>query len=147
MKKRLSTTHIVIHNLATSPSMNWGWRDVDREHRSRGWLAGGYHFVICRDGTIDVGRPLDTWGAHCPAVNGKSVAIAMSGGIAQDASGKPLPKVPQDNFTPAQHNALRMLVPLLQRIFPVAVVAGHGELQPDKPHCPGFDFRKVLGTT
>lgn len=156
MRNRLSTDFIVIHNLATSPSMDWGWTEVDRYHRSKGWRMGGYHFVIARNGDLQTGRPLDVFGAHVAGLNDRSIGIALSGGIAerpatphdsaaaQERGWVPLPNRPENNFTPEQFNTLETVLFDMRGKFPAAKIVGYGDLDEGKPHCPGFDLKKFL---
>ena len=48
---RKATDYIVIHCSATRPSQDIDAKEIDRWHRSRGWLKIGYHKVLKRDGT------------------------------------------------------------------------------------------------
>lgn len=156
MKPRVTTKYIVVHNLATSPSMDWGWAEVDRDHRSRGWLMGGYHYVIKRDGDLQTGRPIEVPGAHCRGHNVHSVAVALSGGIAERKATKadpqvardrgwvPQPDKPENNFTDQQFNTLAATLFHLRSLYPEAQIVGHGELDAGKPHCPGFNLAGFL---
>lgn len=144
MKKRTHTKYIVVHCAATSPSQDIGYKDIDRWHRARGWLSGGYHIVIRRDGIGEPGRPMDVPGAHVEGHNHHSIGICLAGGIAEDANGKPLPDVPEDNFTPAQLDTLGRILQGAKRLYPEAQIVGHGDLDPRKPHCPGFDLKAFL---
>jgi hypothetical protein len=79
MNPRTKTDTIVIHCAATKPSMNIGAEEIKKWHvDERGWSDIGYHFVITRDGTKELGRGLDLSGAHAKAVNGTSVLPDLS---------------------------------------------------------------------
>ena len=58
-KKRPNTKFLVVHCSATQPKASFTWKTIDQMHRQQGWLGIGYHFVICTDGTIQQGRPLE----------------------------------------------------------------------------------------
>ena len=58
MSKRKKTNYIIVHSTNTKPNEDLSARDIDERHRKRGLLKIGYHFVIKRDGTIELGRPL-----------------------------------------------------------------------------------------
>ena len=47
--------------------------------RERGFSAIGYHFVITKDGSVKVGRPLERVGAHCYRFNHFSIGICLTG--------------------------------------------------------------------
>ena len=48
---------IVVHCSATRPSQDFDVNDIRRMHLQRGFFDVGYHFVIKRDGTVEVHRP------------------------------------------------------------------------------------------
>lgn len=101
----------------------------------RGWSDIGYHYVIRRNGRIELGRDLGDVGAHVRGYNSVSVGICLVGGI--DETGEP-----EDNFTPSQKQAMDSLVAVLGRIYgPLIEVAGHCDLDPNKD-CPCFDVKK-----
>ena len=72
-------------------------------------------------------------GAHCKNHNSHSIGICYVGGLAADG------KTPKDTRTEAQKRALRMIIETLHKRYPKALIAGHSDLDPKKPHCPGFD--------
>ena len=110
--------------------------DLDRYHRSLGWIGCGYHYVIPTDGTIEPGRPEEMVGAHCRGHNRHAMGICYIGGLAVDG------KTPQDTRTEAQKIALWRLLSDLHIRYPAALIVGHSDLDPRKPHCPGFNVVK-----
>ena len=48
---------IIVHCSANRAGSAIGMADIDRYHRSLGWIGCGYHYVIPADGTIEHGRP------------------------------------------------------------------------------------------
>lgn len=145
MKKRSSTDYIVIHCSATPPSMDIGVEEIRRWHtEERGWADIGYHYVIRRDGSIEIGRrsseeiPYE-WdsaqGAHVSGWNHRSVGICVVGGV--DAEGNP-----EANFTDNQWIALGVLVQALEMKYPNAEVLGHRDFPGVAKACPSFDVRE-----
>jgi N-acetylmuramoyl-L-alanine amidase len=134
---RKTTDFIVVHCAATKPSMDIGVREIDRWHRARGWLMVGYHFVIKRDGTVEIGRKLNQSGAHAKGYNDKSIGICLVGGVTEDDA-----SVPENNFTPEQFDALHVLVENTLLAFPDAKVIGHNEIS--SKACPSFDVQAWL---
>jgi N-acetylmuramoyl-L-alanine amidase len=130
--KRTRTDYIVVHCSATSPNWDGGRDEIDRWHRERGWKGIGYHFVIRRNGTLEVGRAVDDFGAHVQGHNINSVGICMVGGI--DCNGDP-----EDNFTEAQWAMLTSLVIGLHLRYPIARVQGHRDFFGVTKACPSFD--------
>ena len=149
MKTRTRTDFIIVHNAATSPSMDIGVKDIDRWHRQRGFAMVGYHFVIRRDGTVEEGRDVNVPGAHVQGHNSNSIGICLAGGIAEEKANtaqgfRALPNRPQNNFTPAQFASLSRLLKTLKTRYPLAKIRGHSDFASHKPHCPGFPLAAWL---
>lgn len=74
-------TDIVIHCADTPKGKHFDIKDIRKWHvEERGWSDVGYHYVILLDGTIELGRPLETPGAHVKNHNSKSIGICYIGG-------------------------------------------------------------------
>ena len=126
-------THIIVHCSANKAGSALRMADIDRIHRTQnGWNGCGYHYVIPTDGTIECGRPEQLPGAHCRGHNRHSIGVCYIGGLAPDGH------TPADTRTPAQRRALALLIRQLRTRYPTARVVGHCDLDPRKPHCPGF---------
>lgn len=126
---------IVIHCSATSPDMNWTAEDIRLEHLRRGFDDIGYHYVVCRDGTRETGRPEWMPGAHAYGYNRNSLGICLSGGVDERTK-----KKAQNNFTVFQFDELRFnLLPELTERYPAAEIVGHRDLPGVKKACPSFD--------
>ena len=125
-------TLIIVHCSANKAGSTLRMADIDRYHRSLGWKGCGYHYVIPTDGTIERGRLEEQVGAHCKNHNRHSIGVAYIGGLAGDG------KTPCDTRTEAQKRALRSLLQDLHKRYPRALIVGHCDLDPHKPHCPGF---------
>ncbi len=128
-------TMIVIHCSAVRPEQKSGVREIDQWHRERGWTGIGYHYVVRRDGKVEMGRPIEKIGAHCKDHNRHSIGVCYEGGL--DSYGRAA-----DTRTPKQKVALRLLVEQLKHCFPKAVVVGHRDLDPLKA-CPCFDVSEL----
>lgn len=110
-------------------------KKINEWHHDRGFQNGiGYHYVVRRDGSIELGRPLEMIGAHVVGHNRHSIGICYEGGLnsfGEDA----------DTRTPEQKVTLRKLLEELHRKFPKALIVGHRDLNPGK-RCPCFDVVK-----
>ena len=124
-------TLIIVHCSANKAGSALRMADIDRYHRSLGWLGCGYHYVIPTDGTIEAGRPEEMVGAHCQNHNKHSIGVCYIGGLSADGS-------PMDTRTEAQRAALRSLLTDLRQRYPKALIVGHRDLNPHKA-CPCFD--------
>ena len=122
-------TLIVIHCSAVRPDQTSSAAQIDTWHRQRGFHLGiGYHYVVRRNGQIELGRPEFLIGAHCVNHNAHSIGVCYEGGL--NARGQP-----EDTRTPEQKSALRALLKDLHRRYPQALIVGHHDLNPHKA-CP-----------
>lgn len=90
----------------------------------------GYHYVIRRDGNIEVGRPADMIGAHTSGQNSYSLGICYEGGL--NETGKAA-----DTRTPEQKATLLALLKHHKTLYPNATIHGHNEFA--RKACPCFD--------
>ena len=128
-------TLIVIHCSAVRPGQRSSAKKINDWHHDRGFQNGiGYHYVVRRDGSIELGRPLEMIGAHVVGHNRHSIGICYEGGL--NSFGKD-----DDTRTPEQKVTLRKLLEELHRKFPKALIVGHRDLNPGK-RCPCFDVVK-----
>ena len=134
-------TDIIVHCAFTKPregqSPRIGVAEIRRWHtdpkpKGRGWSDIGYHYVIKRDGTLQLGRPLERAGAHVRGQNKHSVGICLVGGM-DKRTGKAV-----NDYTDAQWQTLRMVVGGLLTQFPDSKVTGHNNWTNAKS-CPNFD--------
>lgn len=136
---------IIIHCTATRPEWN---RHLATEEKvshvrdwhvkDRGWSDIGYHYLIDRDGTVAVGRPIERVGAHVAGHNTGSIGVALFGGHGSSETDNFA-----DHFTPQQENALRELLDELRVKFPsIKTISGHNEYAAKA--CPGFDVAAWL---
>ena len=137
MEPRNITDYIVIHCAATKASMDIGLTEIRRWHvQDNGWRDVGYHYIIRRNGEVELGRSIRDTGAHAAGYNHKSVSVCMVGGMAEDNSA-------ENNFTAQQWTSLLAKVKELEVDFPNAKVIGHNEIS--EKECPSFDVQKWKG--
>ena len=132
---------IVLHCSATIEGKDYTVSDIRNWHLGRGYKDIGYHYVIYRDGTINIGRSINIAGAHTSGHNANSIGICYIGGVAKDE------KTPKDTRTPEQRFALLRLVKCMMKHFeiPIEKVKGHYEYAAKA--CPSFnmeEFKKDL---
>ena len=120
---------VILHCSAVKPDQESSAAQIDTWHRNRGWKLGiGYHYVVRRNGEIELGRPEYMVGAHCLNHNTHSIGVCYEGGL--DARGQPA-----DTRTAEQKASLRRLLEDLHRRYPRALIVGHHDLDPKKA-CP-----------
>lgn len=132
---------IIIHCTATPEGKDYTVADIRRWHvQGNGWRDIGYHYVIYRDGTIHLGRPLEQVGAHATGHNADSIGIVYVGGCAADG------RTAKDTRTPAQKEALATLCKILKDTLGIREIHGHSEYAAKA--CPSFDvqaWRREVG--
>lgn len=121
---RTVTKHIV----HCSDSEAGDVKAIRQWHLARGFRDVGYHFVIRRDGEVEVGRTLDEVGAHCEGHNADSVGTCLVG---------------KHEFLPCQFAALKRVHGMLAGMFPGIAFHGHREFNPQKT-CPNFGVEEHL---
>lgn len=135
---------IIIHCSATREDKEYSIDDIKRAHLARGFADVGYHYVVNRDGSVDIGRTPERIGAHCKGHNSISIGVCYVGGL--DAEGKP-----KDTRTDEQKQALVDLLTRLKSEYPGVTILGHRDTSPDTNNngkvdkwewlktCPCFD--------
>lgn len=104
---RPSIQWLTIHCSATHAGQDIDAAEIRRWHQAKGWQDIGYHWVIKRDGTLEIGRPAEQTGAHVYGHNPGNLGICLIGGCDKQLQ-------PQDNFTLAQRKTLFTLIAELQ---------------------------------
>lgn len=137
MTTRKETKLIIVHCSATPPGMNIGRKEINEWHLNKGWSGIGYHYVIRRDGSVELGRDIEEIGAHAEGYNSVSVGVCLVGGVNDK-------KIPEANYTEAQWKTLVTLLKKLKKKYPSARIIGHNEVA--KKACPSFNVQKWLST-
>ena len=132
---------IIVHCSATTPEQDIGVEEIRKWHIDRGWSDVGYHFVICRDGGVEQGRPIERAGAHAKGWNKDSVGICLVGGVVKNDDHTLRPDA---NFTLEQYNSLGGLVEMLLDTYGEMEIMGHREVPGAHKDCPCFDVRSLL---
>lgn len=133
-------TDIVVHGAWTRPDQDIGVEEIRAWHLDRGFEDIGYHYVIRRDGTVEIGRSLEFLGAHVKGHNSESVGICLAGG-------KPKGDVDIDgswdfNYSEEQLKALTGVIAALILQWPsIQNIKGHRDYPGVTKDCPGFDVQ------
>jgi N-acetyl-anhydromuramyl-L-alanine amidase AmpD len=130
MSRRKETNYIIIHSTNTKPNVDLSARDIDEKHRKKGLLKIGYHCVVKRDGTIDLGRPFNEIGAHLQSHDHESIGICIVGGL--NTRGVVAP-----DYTKEQFKSLFFLLNTLKYVYTKAKIVGHRDV--DSGECPSFN--------
>lgn len=133
--RRQATDTLVIHCAATD-EQDFSAADIRRWHvLENGWLDIGYHYVIRRNGDVELGRPKWAVGAHVAGHNATSIGICMVGGGSTKEC---------NNFTGAQWGALRAIVRNRLVEYPITKVCGHRDFPDVHKWCPSFSVAAWL---
>lgn len=133
---------IIVHCSYTPPSMDIGAETIREWHTSpsphdpsKPWRDIGYQWVIRRDGRLEKGRAMFSWGAHTQGENQpQNVGICLIGGKKEGANED------ETNFTDEQYRTLFMLIQTLRATYPGRrELYGHKDFAPKS--CPTFDVR------
>jgi AmpD protein len=149
---------IVIHAISLPPG-EYGTGDVERlftntlDHEAHPYfntlrgVAVSAHFFIARDGAITQFAALSAraWHAGVSCWQGRANCNDHSVGIELEGQDT-------DTFTPAQYTSLTALCKAVAQVCPIAHVAGHEHIAPERKTDPGpgFDWqawRTQLGWT
>ena len=122
-------TFAVVHCSATPNDRDIGAADIKIWHMQRGFDTIGYHFVIRRNGVVELGRNINVAGAHVEGHNTNSIGICMVG---------------LDSYTNSQWASLKALVARVKITYaPTGVwLKGHYEFT-DQKTCPNIDMNTL----
>jgi len=124
---------LIWHCTATPEGRDYTVDDIRSWHKQRGWSDIGYHYVVYRDGTIALGRPIGQIGSHVAGHNTGTVGCAYVGGLSADG------KTAKDTRTPAQRRSMLWLTKELAKKHGIKKVSGHNQYAAKA--CPSFDVR------
>jgi N-acetyl-anhydromuramyl-L-alanine amidase AmpD len=142
---------LVIHCADTTAKMDIGAAEIRRWHtdpkpKGNGWKDIGYHFVIRRNGMVELGRDTDgdgdifeEIGSHVAGYNTNSLGLCMVGGRGVDGRA-------ENNFTEEQWRSLERLCRFIKARYPQITIHGHREFNYGK-QCPAFDVQDWLRKT
>lgn len=112
---RGETRVIAVRDTLTQAVPEIDIKEMDLRHCRQGRFGVGYHFLLLVGGDIQLGRDIETIGAHSRQYDDSSVAIGIVGGT--DENGDRL-----NTRTPEQQESLDDLVVFLSDRYPAAEV-------------------------
>lgn len=130
LSNRSATDLIIIHHTGSGSDVDANAQSIHAFHRDHnGWAGIGYHFVIRKDGTIELGRPEWAVGSHAHGFNSHSIGIHLSGDF--DCA----------QPTEAQLAACGELIRELCAKYSIPIdrkhIVGHREVNVGETGCPG----------
>ncbi len=115
--------YLVVHHTASGDVTA---DEIDRWHKSKGFVGCGYHYVVRQNGEIEKGRPDNKQGAQCYGYNNRSLGIVLAGNFMEVQP------------APGQMDGLVGLLRELKAKYPEAQVVRHSDLC--QTACPGTAF-------
>lgn len=125
-------TKIIVHCSDSPDDRDIGATEIRDWHvKGNGWANIGYHYVIRRNGHIELGRLHSETGAHVAGQNNDSIGICWVG---------------RNKISDEQKETLLKLLKNLIESYnlPKTKVFGHKEFDPKKT-CPNLDMEKLRG--
>ena len=136
LKTREATDMIVLHHTGNPSDDDLSAAEIDASHKGQGWTCIGYHYVIRKDGTVELGRPHWTVGAHAYGENAYTIGIHVCGNFEEAEP------------TDEQIESLAMLLSNLCTDYGLTIdrdsIVGHRELMATA--CPGKNLYEMMDT-
>ena len=125
-----------------------GSQEIDKSHKKKGLNEIGYHFIIKRDGSLQVGRNINKTGAHTAGFNDRSIGIAFVAGY-KCTSDKyegvpPTSEVGKASITQAQMKAFWFFMLAWYKAAPGGQAWGHNDFRARGHSDPGFDVHDAV---
>ena len=136
LKTRGATDMIVLHHTGNPTDDDLSAEEINESHQAQGWTCIGYHYVVRKDGTVEIGRPHWTVGAPAYRENYHTIGIHVCGNfeIAEP--------------TDAQIESTAMLIANLCTDYGLSIdrdhIVGHRELM--STACPGRNLYAQMDT-
>ena len=138
-------TEVVVHHTDTYEDQDVDYDNVYKWHvEDRGFKDVGYHFLILRNGDLQVARPISKTGAHClKGHNPYSIGLAFVGGIVGSGS-KRGTKRDSTTFRPEQWETFKAFMRAFYSVHPGGQAWGHADIDPDRRSDPNFDVQRYV---
>ena len=124
---------IIVHCSFTRPDQDIGVQEIRRWHLERGFNDIGYHYVIRKNGRLEIGRDIRKPGAHTKGHNDFSIGICLIGGMGWDSEAL-------DDYSEEQLLTLRHTINALMTIGNLKL-SGHRDYT-NRKTCPNFNVRE-----
>ena len=132
-KRRVQSSYMIIDHTATTDAVDMTFKDLDAQHRRRGFFGCLFHYIIRRDGVVEGGRPFDRISPLTNVLDETAITVVLVGG--KDLDGEPV-----DNFTTEQREALHGLIHATKLTYPDIEVLGRREVRRQRTTGPALDL-------
>ena len=122
---------VFLHCSASDHAHHDNIKTMKTWHLQRGFNGVGYHYFIRKDGTLEVGRPIDNIPAAQSGHNKGSIAICCHG-------------LEKSKFTTQQFKRVRELCEEIQAAYSPRKLKFRGHKEVSTKSCPVYDYKAVL---
>ena len=128
-KPKRKVLRVFIHCSASDHPEHDNIATIRGWHLSRGFRDVGYHFFICKDGSLQYGRDLEKTPAAQKGHNLYTLAVCLHG-------------LKEEKFTKAQFKTLKQLARQIEHNYDN--ISFHGHCEVSAKACPVFNYKQVL---
>ena len=134
LSERDVTNFIVIHHTGGAAGDDFSAEEIHDLHCHQGWAGCGYHFIVRKNGNIEIGRPVWAIGSHAYGFNAQSIGIHIGGNFEEEEP------------TAAQIESAAMLIAELCVEYDLPIDREHvlGHYQLNATACPGKNVIAIL---
>ena len=79
LSQRYGTDMIVIHHTGNPTDDDLSAEEIHESHLGQGWAGCGYHYIIRKNGQVELGRPDWAIGSHAYGYNSNSIGVHVCG--------------------------------------------------------------------
>lgn len=135
LSDRTKTDMIVIHHTGNPTDDDLSALQIHQSHQALGWSGIGYHYVVRKDGTCEIGRPHWTIGAHAEGENWHTIGVHFSGNF----------EIGQPTFQQIECGSILLAnICTDYGLNPYNAIRGHKDLMATA--CPGANLYSILNT-
>ena len=137
-------TEVVVHATDTTRDMYVDYDVLYQWDVPRGFSDVGYHFIILRNGCLQVCRPISITGAHTlKGHNPHSIGIAFVGGLMGNRKQRSV-KRSSKSYTMEQWNTFDTFMKAFYTVIPGGQAWGHNSIDNTRRSDPHFDVPKYV---
>lgn len=79
LSERFHTDMVVVHHTGNMYDDDMNAEQIHGIHLAQGWSGCGYHYIVRKDGSIEIGRPEWAMGSHAYGENWHTVGVHLCG--------------------------------------------------------------------
>lgn len=79
LSERFHTDMVVVHHTGNMYDDDMNAEQIHSIHLAQGWSGCGYHYIVRKDGSIEIGRPEWAMGSHAYGENWHTVGVHLCG--------------------------------------------------------------------